>query len=117
MEHIISTGYGGRRQTTIHKQAMDGDVTVATTQDVTKIVEENKHHYNSFTEGARSRWGVKGAKESFYRVAQIPMTLMMRLIREGIADDPKAWERWLNDSDNRLFRTRPGRVAVNHMNK
>jgi hypothetical protein len=34
----------------------------------------------------------------------------MELKQQGIIDDPKALRRWLNDPDNRYFRTRPGRV-------
>jgi hypothetical protein len=30
------------------------------------------------------------------------------LKRRGIADDPKKFKQWLNDRDNRVFRTRAG---------
>jgi hypothetical protein len=30
------------------------------------------------------------------------------LKRQGIADDPKALKKWLNDRDNQVFRTRAG---------
>jgi hypothetical protein len=30
------------------------------------------------------------------------------LKRRGIADDPAALKKWLNDGDNRVFRTREG---------
>jgi hypothetical protein len=32
------------------------------------------------------------------------------LKRRGIIDDPAAFRAWMNDPDNRVFRTRPGRV-------
>jgi hypothetical protein len=38
------------------------------------------------------------------------MPLFYRLKKDGIIDDPSAMKRWLNDPDNRFFRTRPGRV-------
>ena len=52
----------------------------------------------------RLAWG------EWSKVASIPMPLYYRLKRDGIADDPKRMKAWLNDADNRFFRTRPGRV-------
>lgn len=44
------------------------------------------------------------------KVASLPMTLFMKLKAEGVLDDPKALKRWLNDPDNRYFRTHEGRL-------
>jgi hypothetical protein len=44
------------------------------------------------------------------RVATLPLVLWMKLKQDGILDDPRALRRWLNDPDNRAFRTRPGRL-------
>lgn len=44
------------------------------------------------------------------RVASIPLSIYYDLKRRGITDDPKAMKRWLNDPDNRAFRTREGTV-------
>jgi hypothetical protein len=38
------------------------------------------------------------------------MALFYKLKNQGIIDDPAAMKRWLNNPDNKLFRTRPGRV-------
>ena len=43
-------------------------------------------------------------------VASLPLTVWFDLKKRGILDDDKALRRWLNDPDNMLFRTRPGRV-------
>lgn len=40
--------------------------------------------------------------------AVVPHFVYARAIREGWANDPKAWKRWANDPDNALFRTWPG---------
>lgn len=80
----------------------DGSVTVERQQDVEELVESNKAEYRSWDE--RSRWGV-GRK-----VAEIPMVTYMQLKKEGIVDDPVRFKRWLNDRDNLVFRTAPGRV-------
>jgi hypothetical protein len=87
---------------TWHEDA-DGRVDLQTEHDVTDIVEDAKGHHNLFDE--RTPW-----KGDMHRVASIPMPLFMELQRQGIVDDPKAFKRWLNERDNRVFRTRPGRV-------
>mgnify|MGYP006213542651 CR=1 FL=1 len=43
-------------------------------------------------------------------VASIPIHIYWDLKKRGIADDDEAMKRWLNDSQNRFFRTRPGQV-------
>ncbi len=60
----------------------------------------NKADFND----APSRWG------EGQRVASIPMTVYWELKRRGVVDDQGALRRWLNDPDNRFFRTRPGAV-------
>ena len=50
----------------------------------------------------RTKWG------DMNRVASIPLSVYYDLKRQGIADDPKALKKWLNDRDNRVFRTREG---------
>lgn len=69
-------------------------------QEVTGIVEINRAEFND----APARWG------DGQRVASIPMTVYWELKRTGIVDDQAALRRWLNDPDNRFFRTRPGAV-------
>lgn len=81
----------------------DGNVTIETQQDITDIVELNKALMNDPVQ-----WG-EGA-----RVAQLPMSIYFDLKRKGIIDedDPKGTRlrRWLNDRDNQVFRTRPGKL-------
>jgi hypothetical protein len=81
----------------------DGRVHLQTEHDVTDIVEDAKGFHNLHDE--RSPW-----KGDMHRVASIPMPLFMELQKQGIIDDQKAFKRWLNERDNRVFRTRPGRV-------
>lgn len=75
-----------------------------TIQDSTAIVEANHALYTHFDE--RSNW--KGDGE--HRVASIPLSIFFKLKADGIVDDPVRFKRWLNDSENQAFRTRPGRV-------
>ncbi len=81
----------------------DGDTIVhQVVQDVTDIVEDNKARFADTDE--RARYG------EMSRVASIPMAIYMDLRRRGVLDDQEALRAWLNNPDNRVFRTRPGRL-------
>jgi len=85
--------------------SIDGESQVVEhTQDVSAILKENKEQYKAYDE--RSRWN-----HEMNRVASIPLVVWEDLKRRGIADDKNALMRWLDDPDNRAFRTRPGRVS------
>lgn len=43
-------------------------------------------------------------------VARVPLVILEELMRKGITKDKKAMKKWLNDPDNRVFRTREGVV-------
>jgi len=81
----------------------DGTVVIENVQEVEYIVDDCRREYNGTDE--RASW--RGFQ---HRVAQLPLTILLDLYRRGILDDQKAFKRWLNDPDNRYFRTRPGRV-------
>lgn len=85
-----------------HYDADKDEAKIETVFEVGDIIEANKAQFNSTDE--RAKWG------EWSRVASIPMALFYRLKQQGILDDQAAMKRWLNDPDNRLFRTRPGRV-------
>lgn len=76
--------------------------TIETRQDVSAIIEENKNEYAQIDE--RARWG------EWTRVASIPMSVYFQLKREGKLDDEAYMKRWINDPENKYFRTRPGEV-------
>lgn len=76
------------------------------TQDVEDRINLNKALQNE----PRGRWG-EGS-----RVASLPLVVYEGLIQKGIINrqgavvDQRAFRRWLNDPDNRAFRTRLGKV-------
>ena len=86
------------------------ELVIARTQDCSFIAEANKAEFNQVDE--RARW----SDEVFgNRVASIPMTVLDDLNKKGILRgfhviDLKGFRQWLNDPDNRVFRTRPGKV-------
>ncbi len=85
-----------------HYDADTDKATIETRQDVSKIIEENKQEYAQIDENAR--WG------EWTRVASIPMSIYFKLKAEGKLDDEAYMKRWINDPENKYFRTRPGEV-------
>lgn len=74
---------------------------IETEQNVTDLVEIN-------TEISKEDTG--RFADGMHRVASIPMTIYMQLKAEGILEDKDRLRRWLNERDNRVFRTRLGQV-------
>lgn len=72
-------------------------------QDVTDLTDENVRSQNEVAQRGM-RWG------EFTRVATIPMALYNQWLIEGRTRDQGWLRKWLNERDNRLFRTRLGRV-------
>lgn len=83
---------------------IDGQWYLDTQQDVEDIIEINKAEFNSVDERSRHQ------SETFNRVARLPLTVMADLERRGILQDQERFRAWLNDRDNLVFRTRPGKV-------
>lgn len=82
--------------------ADDGKFTIQEVMpDVSPTIDRNKALYN---ENAGKRW------DDMKHIASIPLTLYWELEQQGITRDDKAFSRWLNDPDNRFFRTFPGTV-------
>ena len=86
----------------------EGGLVIATEQDVTDIIEQNKQEYNA----NNGRWGGDLFDN---KIASIPLTLIDDLNKKGIMSgfaikDEKEFRKWLNNPDNRFFRTRQGRV-------
>lgn len=81
-----------------------GLTTIRDEQEVSPIIDANQDEYND----APSRLGTPGPLGR--KVASIPLGLFMEMQRKGITRDRKAFARWLNDPDNRGFRTAPGMV-------
>jgi hypothetical protein len=97
------------RQTAVHSDG-EGGIVIQTRQDITDIVEQNKKEYNSYDEKARWSDNLFGNK-----IASIPMTVIDDLNKQGIMRgfavlDEKRFRAWLNERDNRVFRTRTGVV-------
>jgi hypothetical protein len=84
----------------------DDQVILTTKQDVSEIVEANKRQVNAAT---------KKVDDVLTHVARIPNTVIdvlnkMGIMRGFMVTDEKRFKAWLNDPDNRVWRTYPGSV-------
>ena len=82
---------------------------IVTRQHVGEIIKDNKINRNLRNTHARYRDGLE-------HVARIPLVILEDLAKKGIITtggvilDHKRFKQWMNDSDNRAFRTREGVV-------
>lgn len=88
------------RYTEITTDSETGLPLITYTQNTKPIVEACKRAAANFT-------GTN--KHGFTRVASIPNVVVQRLMQTGIWYDEKAMNVWLNQRDNRVFRTDDGR--------
>ena len=88
------------RYTEITTDSETGLPLITYTQDVKPIIEANKRAASNFTGTSKTGWT---------RVASIPNVVVQRLMQTGIWYDEKAMNVWLNQRDNRVFRTDDGR--------
>jgi hypothetical protein len=84
----------------------DDQIILTTKQDVSDIVEANKQQVNAAT---------KKVDDVLTHVARIPNTVIdvlnkMGIMRGFMVTDEKRFKAWLNDPDNRVWRTYPGSV-------
>ncbi|MGB0141447.1 MAG: hypothetical protein ACPF8W_00080 [Luminiphilus sp.] len=78
----------------------NGEFVIETQQDVQSLFDMNKRDQNNQKDG----WG------DGRHVARIPLPVYYDLKRKGIIDDPKAFMKWLSDSENERVRTKTGRL-------
>ncbi len=102
-DHLKKVEYRNYKE---HKT--DDGIVLEVVQDVSDIVERNKKEYNNNSK----KWGDDVFDN---KIASIPMTVVDKLNQQGIMRgfhvlDQKAFFKWLNDPDNRFFRTKQGRI-------
>ena len=79
-----------------------GDVHMSSFQDIGEIVRKNKADRKAFAIDKNSATGRFG---EFAKIASIPNVVVDNLMKSGVWFDRVAFRKWLNDPDNRLFRT------------
>jgi len=95
------------KETWCHFQP-DGGFIFETTQNVDALLQENKKQANEYRNGSL----LGNTQRHQQKVADIPAGLYHELVQKfgRPKDNPNAWKRWLNDYDNRFFRTGGGNV-------
>ena len=88
------------RSTQVTVDAETGLPVITKSQQVRPIVESAKRIASNFS-GPNP--------EGVTHVARIPLVVWQRLMQTGVAKDEKALSKWLNERDNRVFRTDDGR--------
>tara|TARA_B100000902_G_scaffold253356_1_gene239863 strand:- start:2245 stop:2571 length:327 start_codon:yes stop_codon:yes gene_type:complete len=75
---------------------------IETTQDVTELIKRNKRSLNDIDR--HQPYG------EWSKIASLPLSVYWDLKKQGIVDDRNAFKKWLNDPDNKYYRTRVGKV-------
>jgi len=89
----------------LHYDETEERMYIQTVQDVEPILEANKRQFEVDDKRFKS--------ETMNHVARIPMVLIEKVKREqgiDLLNDEKALKRFLNDSDNKFLRTKPGKL-------
>jgi hypothetical protein len=89
----------GSFQRIAHDDSDGKTFTLATMQDMTDAIEENRALRENQT-----------GKEEFRLVARVPIHVAEQAMREGWFHDDEAWKRWMNDGDNRDHRVWEGAI-------
>lgn len=102
MRHIATQN---GKETNFHD--VDGNHFIETKQDISAILERNKAQFNAIDE--RAKWG------EWTKIASLPNVVIDDLNKQGIMRgfavvDEKRFRTFLNNPDNRFFRTRPGQI-------
>lgn len=82
-------------------------MSVVTEQEVTPILEQNKIFQNEWKPGDY----MTGSRHT-HKVAEFPAVLYYDLVKKlgEPQKNPLGWKRWLNDPENRFFRTTGGKL-------
>ena len=99
--HVIEDNPLGTK-TVFHYDHAAEEFYIEDVEDVHGTLEENK----GLSQLDTGNW-----QADRHHVAQIPEVVWADLVKRGIAQDDKALLRWLDDPDNRLFRTKHGRLS------
>ena len=85
-----------------------GKIIFESSQDVSSLLSRNAAERNEY----RSNSLIGDTQRHQQKVAEIPTALYHQLIQElgQPKDNPTGWKKWLNEYDNRFFRTSGGTV-------
>jgi hypothetical protein len=95
------------KETWLHDN-IDGGFTVEQKQHVKQVIESAKLKANEYERGSL----IGNTQRHWQQVAEIPSSIYLELRQRfgDPRDNPKDWKKWLNDYNNRYFRTSGGSV-------
>ena len=104
MQRIIKSDAATGTVMKMHQDASDTAV-VETIQNFDNLLKINKQMSNDWTNS-----NFHGTQKHVHHVAEIPNVVYNHLLETlgSPRENPKAWKAWLNDSQNRDFRTGGG---------
>jgi hypothetical protein len=90
----------------------EGGLIIKTETDLTEFIDHTKDQFNQRSE--KTGWG-DAPFDPKNKIATLPSEIIEMLNQKGIMRgyyilDQKALKNWLNDPENRVFRTRGGQV-------
>ena len=85
----------------------DGSQRIVSQQNFEQLMKLNKHMADDWQYGQ-----MRGTQKHMAHVAEIPNVVYAHLVEKfgKPSENPKAWKQWLNDSENRAFRTGGGNL-------
>lgn len=83
-----------------HYDHATDELTIELAEDVEPLIELNKMQFNAQERSTRHK--------GFTKIMSLPHQIYQQEKKKGTFDDKKAFSRFVNDPDNRVFRTRPG---------
>jgi Zn-dependent M32 family carboxypeptidase len=88
-------------------QDSNGETRIETQQEFSNLIKLNKQMNDDWSKGQMT-----GTQKHMQHVAEIPNVLYHELLKKlgKPSENPKAWKQWLNNNENRAFRTGGGTV-------
>lgn len=107
MKRIIRDDAVTNTKTTIQQEA-DGSSVFETTQNFDTLVKLNRQMAGEYRAGQM----IGDTQRHMQHVAEIPLVVYNHLMEAlgNPRENAKAWKAWLNDPENRDFRTGGGRI-------
>ncbi len=104
-KNIINDAVTGKQVDLVTKS--DGSQLITTTQNFDQLMRLNKQMNDDWRYG-----NMRGTQKHMAHAAEIPNVVYHELVKKfgKPSENPEAWKKWLNDSENRAFRTGGGNL-------
>lgn len=104
-KNLINDASTGKQVDLVTKS--DGSQLITTTQNFDQLMRLNKQMNDDWRYG-----NMRGTQKHMAHVAEIPNVVYHELVKKfgKPSENPEAWKQWLNDSENRAFRTGGGNL-------